>query len=251
MSVGYTSTMIRQKIEHVYQPMWNVENVSIFGYEALVRFPDGVCDGDIEKAFALARTEGTLYEMDTKSITTAISSFPVHTLYKGLLFINVFPSTLLHPHFPLFIRQLVSIFPYIRGRVVFEISETKQEEACWDHPGMKERIALIKESGFTVALDDIGKGAAGLQKIIEFAPNYIKLDRYFANDLSSSNEKQEMVSLLIQYASGKMIVILEGIEQEADFEAAKEIQVPIIQGYLLGFPQKLETLQRRSKVIPS
>jgi EAL domain-containing protein (putative c-di-GMP-specific phosphodiesterase class I) len=155
------------------------------------------------------------------------------------LFINIYPSTLIHPYFPLFIDQLLTIYPQVNGKIVFELNETKKEESSWDLPEMKERIALVKQRGFSIALDDIGKGAAGIQKIIEFAPQYMKLDRYFAEGLSSSKEKQEMISLFIQYAKNKMGVILEGIEKEEDLEAAKRIEVPVIQGYLLGMPQRL------------
>jgi len=238
MRVSYISPIQMQKIEHVYQSMWNVTNVSIFGHEALIRFPEGRFEGNIEAAFALARTEGTLYELDTRSIAEAIIHFPFEQLSRQLLFVNIYPSTLIHPQFPLFLDQLVTSVPGLHGSVVFEVNETKQEEACWDMPEMKERMALLREYGIAIALDDIGKGAAGLQKIIEFAPDYIKLDRYFADGLSSSTNKQEMISLLLHYAKDKMGVILEGVEKEADFAAAKAIRVPLIQGYLLGMPKK-------------
>lgn len=238
MRVGYISPIQMQKIEHVYQPMWNVTNVCKFAHEALLRFPEGRFEGNIEAAFTIARTEGTLYELDTRSIAEAIFKFPFEKLAGQLLFVNIYPSTFIHPHFPLFLAQLVASVPGLHGNVVFEVNETKQEEAYWDLPEMKERMALVREYGFAVALDDIGKGAAGLQKIIEYAPDYIKLDRYFADGLSSSTEKQEMISLLLHYAKNKMGVILEGIEKEEDFAAARAIRVPFIQGYFLGFPEK-------------
>ncbi|MFF2447150.1 EAL domain-containing protein [Neobacillus sp. NPDC058068] len=237
--MGQISDVLIQNIEHVYQPMWNVDAMSIFGYEALLRFPDGYGDGNIEQVFAAARTDGTLYELDTRSFAQAISRFPLNKLAEGLLFLNLYPSTLLHPHFPFFMNQLVKTYPFVCGRVVIELNETKEEESCWELPEFKKRILLVKDLGFAIALDDVGTGATGLQKIIEFSPNYIKLDRYFSVGLSSSTEKQQMVALLIQYAQYKMGVILEGIEEEDDLAAAINIDVPIIQGYLLGKPKKM------------
>jgi EAL domain-containing protein (putative c-di-GMP-specific phosphodiesterase class I) len=237
--VGQISDVLIQKIEHVYQPMWNVDAMSIFGYEALLRFPNGYGEGNIEQVFAAARTDGTLYELDTRSFAQAISRFPLNKLSEGLLFLNLYPSTLLHPHFPFFMNQLVKTYPFVCGRVVIELNETKEEESCWELPEFKNRITLVKDLGFAIALDDVGTGATGLQKIIEFSPNYIKLDRYFSIGLSSSTEKQQMIALLIQYAQYKMGVILEGIEEEDDLAAAINIDVPIIQGYLLGKPKKM------------
>jgi EAL domain-containing protein (putative c-di-GMP-specific phosphodiesterase class I) len=231
-----------RKIEHVYQPMWNLGNSTLFGYEALVRFPDGVFADGIEEAFELAREIGLLYELDTMSISTAVRNFPFPLWSKEeLLFLNIYPSTLLHNDFLLFIRQLISNFPQICGKIVFELNEAKDEESLWNIPKMKERISFLRENGFYIALDDMGKGAASLQKMIEFSPNYLKLDRYFSQDLFESNEKQHILSLLIEYSKDKMGLILEGIEEMKDFEQAKILQVPIAQGYLLGKPQKVTT----------
>lgn len=239
MNAERLSDRLIQKMEHVYQPIWNVDTLTIFGYEALIRFPDMPFGNDLQQAFALARDEGMLYELDTKAIINAISQFPFHQLDTGKLFLNIFPSTLLIPHFRSFITMLVEKYPHIQGKAVFEINEDIGEEVHWDHPLMKERIHLIKRNGFTIALDDIGQGGAGLRKMIEFSPDYIKLDRYFSEKLSVSKEKQQMISLLLQYANHKMGVILEGIEKVEELDEAMRIHVPIVQGYLLGKPQHL------------
>jgi EAL domain-containing protein (putative c-di-GMP-specific phosphodiesterase class I) len=240
MSLSLASTVRLQKIESVYQPMWNIYNKEIFGYEALLRFPDGFCGGNIEKAFELARNEGVLYELDTRAISNAVSNFPLHLLNMGLLlFINIYPSTLIHPHFDLFLNHLMKKYPQIEGKIVFELSESEQEVASWTLSKLKEKILMIKEKGFLTALDDVGKGVAGLQKMIEFCPDYLKLDRFFSKELSKSKEKQEMISLLLHYSRQKMEVILEGIEEEMDLEQARILNVPIAQGYLLGKPEKL------------
>ncbi|MGG3560535.1 EAL domain-containing protein [Neobacillus rhizosphaerae] len=241
MSRGELDQLRLVKMEHVYQPLWNVTNMSLFGYEALLRFPDGFFQGNIETCFEQAREVGILYELDTRSIEGAASSFPLHQLNEERLFINIYPSTLLHPQFEAFIDQFLLTYPQAYGKIVFELSETKFEDDIWEVKELKERVWLLKEKGFSIALDDIGKGAAELQKMIEFTPDYIKLDRYFANELAVSKEKQEMIALFIQYSKGKMGVILEGIEQGLDLEQAKKLHVPVAQGYLLGRPQKITT----------
>ncbi|MEH7440221.1 EAL domain-containing protein [Neobacillus drentensis] len=243
MGSGNMNKLQLVKMEHVYQPMWNINNMTLFGYEALLRFPEGVVQGEIESCFEWARTAGILYELDTKSIESAINGFPLDQLVHERLFINIYPSTLLHQEFESFIDQFLFTYPDAYGKIVFELNETKLEEDIWDIKELKEKIVWLKDRGFCIALDDIGKGAAELQKIIEFAPDYIKLDRYFSKELSKSKEKQEMVSLFIQYSKGKMGLILEGIEQGPDLEQAKKLHVPVVQGYLLGRPQSI-TAQR-------
>ncbi|EWG11546.1 EAL domain-containing protein [Cytobacillus firmus] len=226
-------------IEHIYQPMWNLNNWSIFGYEALLRFTEQSAGRDIESAFYLARRENRLYELDSMAIESAISNFPLASLTHELLFINIFPSTLLDYRFPGFIRTIMNSYSVVPDKIVFELNETQDESHAWEIPELKERLALLKDYGFHIALDDVGKGAATLQKIIEFEPNYIKLDRYFSEGLSKSKEKQELISLFISYSKHKMGLILEGIEKDTDLAQAKLINVPVVQGYLLGKPQKI------------
>ncbi|WP_244440931.1 EAL domain-containing protein [Neobacillus jeddahensis] len=251
MSVERLSTMLIQKIEHVYQPIWSADSLTVFGYEALVRFPINYYEGSIERVFEWARTEGTFYDLDTRSITEAIARFSEQHWDNELLFLNVYPSTLIHMQFPAFLGTLLNTFPDIRGKVVLELSEAIEEDYCWELPIIKERIAYIKEMGFLVALDDVGKGGSGLQRIIEFSPDYLKLDRYFSMELSSSIEKQQMLALFLTYATNKMVVILEGLEEDIDLQQAQTLMVPLVQGYLLGRPQKLTTQKTIREVKPT
>jgi EAL domain-containing protein (putative c-di-GMP-specific phosphodiesterase class I) len=222
--------------EHAYQPLWNLENWSIFGYEALIRVTNRNIQ-NVEHLFQKAREDGYLYEFDTASIKNAVSHFPFSKLNKKLLFLNIYPSTILHDRFKCFLDDLFNQFPAVSGRIVFELNEAKEEEEIWGSAELKERIQMIKNYGFHIAIDDVGRGASTLQKIIEFQPSYIKLDRYFAKDLAANKEKQQIVALLASYCRKKMVLVLEGIEKEVDLAQAKLLRVPAAQGYLLGKPQ--------------
>jgi EAL domain-containing protein (putative c-di-GMP-specific phosphodiesterase class I) len=227
-----------QQFEHVYQPLWNLTTWNIFGYEALLRFKDKRF-GNVESLFQSAREEGHLYELDIAAIDSAIACFPFDRLNKELLFVNIYPSTILHEQFLSFLNCLLNKYPAISNQLVFELNETKFEEEIWEVSELKERIQVIKNCGIYIAIDDVGKGASTLQKIIEFQPDYIKLDRYFAKELASNPEKQRMVALLANYCDSKITLVLEGIETEMDLAQAKLLKVPAAQGYILGEPQKM------------
>jgi EAL domain-containing protein (putative c-di-GMP-specific phosphodiesterase class I) len=229
-----------QQIEHVYQPLWNLNEWSVFGYEALLRITSSMPE-NIEGIFIMAREQGMLYELDTFSIEGAVKNFPIYLLEKELLFINIFPSTLIHEDFEYFVETLTLKFPDIQGKIVFELNETIKEEQLWNIPMLKERIKMLRKYRFLVALDDVGKGVGTLQKMIEFEPDFIKLDRYFSVDLSTSKEKQKIISLMNEYCQNGIGLVLEGIEKDKDLAIAKFLNVPIVQGYLLGRPEKINT----------
>lgn len=191
--------------------------------------------------------EDCLFEMDIYSIKNSIENFPFFSMYNPLLFLNIYPSTLLHSEFEGFIKDLVREHSYLIGRVVFELNETLEEYHTWDIPELKEKVSLIKNHGFYVALDDVGQGAATLQHIIEMKPNYIKLDKYFSKELAESKEKQALISFFTEYRN-QSILILEGIEREIDLAQAILLNVQIAQGYLLGKPEPLaDAISIRSK----
>ncbi|MFE8698544.1 EAL domain-containing protein [Cytobacillus sp. FJAT-53684] len=241
------------EMEHAYQPMWKLDNWQIFGYEALLRLPNTFQNHNVEQFLDQARQEGHLYEIDSMSILRAIGSFPFDSTNAELLFINIFPSTLLNEQFYQLINHILMYYPLAKGKIVFEINETKDEEHIWENHELKEKISFLRKKNFLIALDDIGRGAASLQKIIEFSPDVIKMDRYFSKELSTSKEKQRMLSLLIEYSNQELTLILEGIEKELDLAIAKSLQVPVGQGYLLGRPEKLNDqsfLRKSHNVFP-
>lgn len=240
MGIQLLSGILAQPTEHVYQPIWNINPTDIFGYEALIRFPNGFCNGNIELAFLLAREKQLLFELDSMSILSAVERYPEHLWVKEcLLFVNIYPSTILHPKFEIFIENLKRMYPETKGRLVFEINETKLEAELWKNPLLLERTHFLKESGYYIALDDLGEEDADFEKVIWLTPDFIKLDRYFSIELASSFDKQTKISHYLDHANVHMTVVLEGIEKEIDLMAAKRLQVPFVQGYLLGRPEKL------------
>ncbi|RDI40023.1 EAL domain-containing protein [Falsibacillus pallidus] len=227
-------------VEHYFQPIWRIAHWKVYGYEGLLRFGSGNRINP-EELFDEARSEGLLYEFDTLSFVKAIEQFPFMDFDQQLLFLNVYPSTILHPDFIELLIRLIEKHPELPGRVVLEMNETIEEEYAWNDPDLPQKLDVIKKFGFLIALDDVGKGAATFQKMIDFKPTFVKLDRYFSEGLAYSKEKQETISMLSQYLDPQMTFILEGVEQDVDLAQAKMLNVPIVQGYLLGEPQKLET----------
>jgi EAL domain-containing protein (putative c-di-GMP-specific phosphodiesterase class I) len=229
--------MIQKIIEkndfsHFYQYLYKTECMSVLGVEFLFRSKAG----NPEFIFQMAREENKLFELDTKSISRAFQTFysQKQITIDGLLFINIFPSTILHPTFPSFIAHLLDCFPESCKNVVFEMIET---EKVSNEERLKERIHFLQCCGFKIAVDDVGKGWSSLSIIIELEPDFIKLDRYFSIDLAKTSKKQKMIQLLLHYFEGtETKVILEGIETSSDLQMAQSLGVHFCQGYLLSRP---------------
>lgn len=219
----------RYKITHWFQPIYQVKSKDVLGYEALLR-DASLKNASPEELFENANKNGKQSVLDLISVRTAIENYndPVNQL-----FVNIFPSTLLVNDFLLWWDTNVpSDTP-----VTIELLET---EPVMNWNEIRSVTSELQKRGVKVAVDDMCEGYSFLQQWIELNPDYIKLDRYFARNLSTDARKQKAVSCLVNLFSDTTRIIIEGIEKEEDLHAAESLGIIYAQGYLLGRPSPKE-----------
>ncbi len=227
----FEEIMANRGFHHLYQPLYVLSSWKLLGYEALLRSP---FFQDPESLFHLSMEKNRLYELETGSVLKAVSSFTLEPTNK--LFLNIYPSTAIHPSFHLLLDHL----PYPHHNIVFEINEG---ELIPDQEVLRSAVILLKEKGYTIAIDDFGKGETSLSTALYLEPSFVKLDRYFATDLATSVNKIEVIRTLIDIFQKKKInIVLEGIERPIDLAMAKALGVDIGQGYLLGMPKPISEI---------
>ena len=71
------------EVRHAFQPIWRLDPPMLHGFEALARFPGGVCPDEV---WALARERGEVARLDVISVRCALAeAYPL----VGRLFVNV------------------------------------------------------------------------------------------------------------------------------------------------------------------
>lgn len=115
------------------------------------------------------------------------------------LFINVYPSTIVHPAFPDFLRKLKPIRSS-RQHIVLEINEP---EKISDIGLLKKAIRFLRTGGFSAALDDIGKVEFSLHTVTELEPDFMKLDRYYSAESSIFVKKNKTDSNVFKLLQAK------------------------------------------------
>lgn len=221
---------------HHFQPIYNLKDGCIVGYEALFR---SNYYKDPEETFALAAKVKRLYELDSRSIHKAVSTYHSAGLLskRGKLFVNVFPSTISNPKFPSLLNQIISEYPGISQQLIIEISE--KEIINFDKMFINH-LTITKKLGIQLAIDDVGKGHSNFQSIVELEPYYMKLDQFFSKNLHTSPQKQIFIRHVLNYCKESNITfVLEGIENREELISAESLGVPFAQGYILGRPSVL------------
>ncbi|CAH2714967.1 putative signaling protein [Neobacillus rhizosphaerae] len=220
---------------HVFQPIITLQDDTIYGFESLIR---GKKIQNPQSLFAKAEKQKKRLDLDLSSVIRSIASFHQCLLAKEQdlhLTVNVFPSTVLEPSFHWFIEDLMKTVNIAPSRIIFELNEA---ETVQNLIRLQERVRYLKEAGFKIALDDLGKGQSSLRVALELEPDMIKLDQYFCIDLERSIKKQHFLNWITSYFSeAGTCVTLEGIETESQLIIAKQTGVHYGQGYHLGRPQ--------------
>ncbi|WP_182199810.1 EAL domain-containing protein [Paraliobacillus salinarum] len=226
-----------EKFHHHFQPIFCTNSQEKIGYEVLLR--SNLHDSPLY-TFQEAKKANRLYDLDTMSIEKAVATFcsSVISKYKAVLFLNVFPSTIVQHNFEHFLESVLVDNEISKEQVVLEISESELIE---DPALFKRHIIWLKNQGYMFALDDVGKGYANFDMLIHLEPEYIKLDRLFSERLDQTKKKQNLIRFFLQYCRENTInLILEGVETKEELQVAKSLGVSYIQGFLLGRPNNIQ-----------
>jgi len=234
-SISIGQLLGNNSLSHKFQPIVNLNDNRYLGYEALLRAEHF----DPVTLFELAETEGRKYELDLFSIHQSTQSF-FHSILKDcpeyLLFVNVFPSTLIRSYLATGLHEFILDHVPPR-RVVFEISEA---EHIRDLNQFGIIVRELKALGYQFAVDDMGKGVSTIAAITTMQPAFIKLDKWFSDDLSKNRHKQDCIQRMLRFGGAEFRIILEGIETVEDLAVAKSLGIEFVQGFCLGMPEALD-----------
>jgi EAL domain-containing protein (putative c-di-GMP-specific phosphodiesterase class I)/DNA-binding NarL/FixJ family response regulator len=206
----------------VFQPIVDLTDGAVVGYEALTRFTDGTSpQARFDQAIALERT----IDLEMGAIEEAVAAS--YSLPAGaFLSVNVSPATVMGWD------GLADALAEAGRDIVIELTE---HEAVGDYEVL--RMALGKINGARLSIDDAGAGFASLRHILSLDPSFVKLDHSWIAGIAGNPTRQAMVSSLAKFAAQTGCkLIAEGIEQEDELAILQELEVELGQGYLLGRP---------------
>lgn len=222
--------VIADRLFHpVYQPIVDLTDGVIVGYEALTRFQDGTRP-DHRLADAWATDLGP--ELELVTLEAAIDL--ARALPAGRwLDVNVSPRFLEDP------AQIRTALAKADRPVVLEITEHDQ---VTDYRALVDAIRSLGETVRT-AVDDAGAGIANFSHIVEIRPDFVKLDVGLVRGVNADLGRQAMVIGMRHFArTAGCRLIGEGAETEAEAKSLKSLGVDFGQGYYYGRPETIEVL---------
>jgi EAL domain-containing protein (putative c-di-GMP-specific phosphodiesterase class I) len=207
----------------VFQPIIDLCDGQVVGYEALTRFNDGTSPEDrFQDAVALGR--GTELEIATLAAAVrAATSIP----QDQFLCLNVSPDLIVD-------GSVLGAMLKRHGRnVVLEITEHQPVD---DYAVLRDGIDQLRPM-VQLSIDDAGAGFASLRHILELRPDFVKLDRYWVHSIDEKLTHQALIAGMVHFAqSTGTRLVAEGIENQGELDVLREIGVELGQGFHLGSP---------------
>lgn len=220
-----------------FQPIVSLDQGQIFAYEALCRTVDPNPFDNIEALFRQAQTCDKTLQLDMRCRENGMCLSAAQQIQErqALLFLNICPSSLLHPdHCVGTTGVLANQYGIPKQNIVLEITE---QEAVSNYRLFQAAIDHYRSEGFRIAIDDFGAGYGGLKMLSVLEPDFVKIDRHFFKDTPKSNINFNLIDSIATACHRIGIdVIAEGIETENDLRICREIGIDLVQGYLLARP---------------
>ena len=128
-----------------------------------------------------------------------------------------------------------------KSSLCFEITETSVVENIEKSVDFINSIKLL---GAKFSLDDFGTGLSSFSYLKRFPVDYLKIDGEFVRDIIENDTSFVFVRSMAEVGhSLNMKVIAEFVESDTMFDRLREANIDYIQGYHVGKPVAIETLE--------
>ncbi|ETI68592.1 putative bifunctional diguanylate cyclase/phosphodiesterase [Neobacillus vireti] len=224
-----------------FQPQYNLEKKAIDGAEALIRWNHPSL-GEVSPAEFISYAEeagmsNQLFFWVFEEVCRHIASEKTRIMKYS---INLSVNQLLLDSFLQDVTEILNLYSVSAKQLTLEITENIE---IYSVKTVNDKLNVLKEAGFTIALDDFGNGYFSFSDFIKLPIDYIKLDRDFVFSLWKNKKHKGVVLPIINMAHNLGLqVIIEGIEDQTQFVEWDQLGCDIIQGYFISKPISFEAM---------
>ncbi|MFD0917693.1 EAL domain-containing protein [Pseudahrensia aquimaris] len=239
------SAVANGELELHYQPLAEIEDGRVIGFEALVRW-NNPRRGQVPPAkfIPLAEETGMIHDIGDWVIRQACrdaTGWPAHMKVS----VNLSGKQL--TSFKMVQRVLDALHEsgLPPQRLELEVTESVLIN---DPETTLELLRNLRELGVSIALDDFGTGYSSLSYLVRFPFDKLKIDSSFVQGAAESPENLAIVRSILSLAGYLNITTLaEGIETREHIELLRSEGCQQVQGFLLDKPMPQNALHQFSR----
>lgn len=228
----------QKQLELYYQPQHRMDDGSLVGLEALLRWHDPE-EGYIPpvRFIPIAEACGLIKPIGAWVLAEACrqaAEWQRQGLAPIVVAVNLSAAQLVSANLEESVRSVLGEFNLSPEWLELEITEsmlmTNPERTMQD-------LAAVRRLGVKVAIDDFGTGYSSFSYLKKLPVDKIKIDKSFVDDINEDPNSRAIVQAIIAVAGSLGLQsIAEGVEQPAQRELLKELGCNQAQGYLYSPP---------------
>lgn len=228
----------------LYQPQINLQDGTLHGVEALIRWAHPVL-GDISTSrfIMIAEQIGLIDEIGIWALSEAcrqMAAWRAADMRIPAISVNLSPLHFRNRNLPDVIAQLMRQYDIPEHTLMLEITEGVMMD---DHPTTLATIAAVQALGVGLSMDDFGTGYSSLSRLTQISFTELKIDRSFIEGMVKDPSALAVVTAINSIGrSLNLTVVAEGVETEAQQRILRDMGCEVAQGYLLSRPLKAADL---------
>ena len=237
----------RNEIRVLFQPIVRLEDRTIAGFEALVRWDHPrlgrMTPGDF---IPIAEENGLIHDLGLfvlERTARELNLWQQALVVDPPIFasVNISSRQLLRHDLLQDVRGILMRHPVMRGSLKLELTES----LIMENPEYAAQMMVrLREIGAGLALDDFGTGYSSLSYLQRFTFDTLKIDQSFVRHTGSGARPVILRSIIALAHDLKMQVVAEGAETEADTVELSQLGCEYAQGYAFGQPMTIEQARK-------
>ena len=223
-----------------YQPIVSLQNRTLIGFEALVRWrhpefglvPPKDFIPVAEETGQILTIGQTVLESACRQAREWLTSYPASP--PLFVSVNLSVKQFNQPGLVENIANLLQEFKLPPRCLKLEITESVFSDNIEAAVGL---LTQLRELGVQLSIDDFGTGYSSLSYLQRFPIDTLKIDRSFVTQMMENEENLAIVRTIVALAQNLgMDVVAEGVETEEQLKLLRKLECQNGQGYLFSTP---------------
>lgn len=241
LEAGLRTACENDDFEIVYQPKFTLNDGTITGFEALLRWKS-LEFGEVSPVefIPIAEECGLIHligQMVMEKACIAARAWQGLQVHPCTVAVNVSPIQFFRSDFLDEIRAILERSGLPPSLLEIELTEGALVKDKDIAIGL---LSQMREMGISIAVDDFGTGYSSLNYLKNFPVDRLKIDRSFVENLENAASDQRIAEMIVSLGKGLGLTVLaEGVETEAQISLLKEFGCDELQGFLYSRPVSL------------
>ncbi|ERM03493.1 diguanylate cyclase [Brucella intermedia 229E] len=236
----------RDEISLVYQPIVKLDEGTIAGFEALMRWEHPRRGAISPSEFIpIAENSGLIIQLGLFAMQRAAEDlfawqeqFPKLDLFVS---VNLSSTQLIRQDLINDVRSVLSRIHLNPGSLKLELTES----VLMENPEQSTHVlARLKAMGIGLSLDDFGTGYSSLAYLTRFPFDIIKIDRSFVKGGDQPQKATLLRSIVSMAHDLGLAVVTEGVESESDALQLRQMGCEYVQSFMFGQPTSRDEATR-------